>query len=624
MSKRITFPSPEDESLITGRASLKVMSKNANGIFSCRKFLAPILLFVLVASSSLLPSASAPSTVTIGVLFPPVSTFFQSASAAYIGNTATDIPYLSVGRLAINGSVIPGICTVPVPVPGTNNTQWIENLVSPNLKWSDGVALNSTDLAYSFGLYMTNGPYADTSTIDRWGADRGTFTNISILNSTAVRITTATPDPRFPLLTFLYVVYPFHYYKQFGFGNNVLQTTSVLAGPGDSAYVPASYTAGSYTMALDANPNSPSWRGAKPVFQTITLQFFTSDSSQVNSLAAHTLDAAVITPSDIPSLQSDSQIGITQIPSAYQLMIYLHSTGYPWNNTAFRQALMYLVNRTQIDNTLYGGNTPTGNSAILIPQAVATYWPGPSTPLYNYSLSTANSLLKQAGLMQNSQGKWMLPNGTALTVNIEAPNDDPNYVRASQFIQNSLQTAGINVNLSNPAYSTVRTDWTSNNFQFMIFPNNYAPSPFRWMRNPFNLQGWTNATFKSVFALSLSDANPASALAEVKQAELIMAQAAVINSIVILPQYIAYNKASYSNWQPALSEAPNWSVFWYPVTAENVLTAISYPGASLVSTTSTTTTSVSSSNLASYTGIIIVVIAIAAAVYFLRRRRPTT
>jgi ABC-type transport system substrate-binding protein len=612
-----------------------------------------ILLFVpaLAPVSNAVAATSSTSGPTVGILFPPVSTFFQSANEEYIGNTATDIPYLAVGRLSITGNVVPGICQVPTAVSGSNNTQWIENLISPNLKWSDGVPINSTDLAYSFGIYMTSGPYANTSNIDRWGADRTTFSNITILNSTAIQITTKTPDPRFPLLTFLYTIYPYHYYQQFGFGNNQLQTTPVLSGPGDSAYVPANYTAGSYTMSLKANPNSPSWNGTTPTFNTMTLQFFTSDSSQVNSLASNSIDAGLITPSDISSLTSNSQIGITQIPSDYQLMIYVKSTGYPWNETAFRQALMYLVNRTQVNDALYGGNTSTGNPAMLIPQAMSTYYPSSGVPLYNYSVSTAKTLLAQAGLTQNSQGKWMLPNGTALTVTVEAPNNDPNYVRASQFIQTSFQNAGITVNLDNPAYSTADTDWTSLNFQFLIFPNNYAPSPFRWMRNPFNIPGWTNSTFKSEFALALSDPNQSSAFNEVKQAEVIMAQAAVINSIVILPQYVAYNKALFSNWQPALSNAPSSSVFWDPVSAENVLTAIAPAGASSSTTTgtytgtssvtapssttsgtgvvTTTTTSktgssiTSNNNLYVYAGIAVVtILLLATAAAFMGKRRP--
>lgn len=598
-----------------------------NSIISKNKIATLAILTIIVLSSSLTltysdfanvtKAQSAPTSVTLAVLFPPPSTFFQSSTEEYIGNTATDIPYLAVDRLAINGSVVPGICTIPTAVPGTNDTQWIMNLISPNLKWSDGTPINASDLAYSFGIYMTTGPYANTSTIDRWGADRGEFSNIAILNSTAIKITTTAPDPRFPLLTFLYVVYPYHYYKQFGFGNNVLQTTPILSGPGDSAYVPVNYSAGSYTMTLDANPSSPSWHGAKPTFNTIVLQFYTSDSAQVNALAAGTADAGLITASDVASLQSVSSIGITQIPSDYQLMIYMRSTGYPWNVTAFRQALMYLVNRTQIDEALYNGTAPLGNPAVLIPQAVSTYWPGPSTPFYNYSPSTAAALLKQAGLTQNAQGKWMLPNGNPLTVTVEAPNNDPDYVRASQFVEATFQAAGITVNLENPAYSTADTDWTSNNFQFLLFPNNYAPSPFRWMRNPFNIPGWSNSTFKTVFAESLANPNSAAAMTQVKQAELIMAQAAVINSIVILPQYVAYNKALYTNWQPALSEAPSYSVFWYPVTAENVLTSV---------TSAVAVTSPSSSNTYLYIGlaIVIIIILIAVAVYALRRKpKPT-
>ena len=534
--------------------------------------------------------------------------------------------------MSINGSMLPGICKVPTPAPGvTNGTQWVVNLISPNLKWSDGVPINSTDLAYSFGMFLKTGPYANTSTIDRWGAVSGTVESVTIVNSTAINVKTFKTDAKFPILTFLYSVYPYHYYKQFGFGTNALQSTAVLAGPGDSAYVPVNYTPGSYTMTLQANPNSPSWNGKTPTITTLTIQFFTSDSAQTNALAAGTIDAATISPSDIAALQSVSNLKIAQVPSGFELQVYMRYWGYPWNVTAFRQALMYLIPSNEVKSSLYNNQTATGNPEMLLPQVAPTYY-APNAPLYNYSVSQAETLLAQAGLVKNSQGKWQFSNGTALTVTVEAPNNDPNYVRASQFVQTSLQAAGINVNLNNPAYATAHTDWTSLTFQLMLFPNNYAPVPFRWMRNPNNLNGWpkVNSTFSNTFNQALSNPNEAQSLTQIKQAELIMAQAAVINYVVILPEYVAYNDVAFSNWQPALGQSAYDDVFCNYIVCENVLTSVAAAGvATTSSTTSSATSSTSSTTAPSgtnytlyYAAAAVVVIVVVILAVALSRRKP--
>ncbi|MDG6956718.1 MAG: hypothetical protein JRM89_03595 [Nitrososphaerota archaeon] len=572
------------------------------------------------------------STLTVGMEYAPPSTFFQNPTAASFGNTAIDVPYLPVGHLSINGSVLPSICTVPVPVPGvTNDTQWIVNLISPNLKWSDGVPINSTDLAYSFGIFLPTGPYANTSNIDRWGAIRGSVQSVTIMNSTAVKLTTFKTDAKFPLLVFLYSIYPYHYYKQFGFGNNVLQSKSILAGPGDSSYVPVSYTPGSYSMTLQANPYSPSWHGKTPTISTLIIDFFTSDAAQTSALAAGTIDAGVITPSDIPALVNTPNLKVAQVPSDYQLQVYMRTKGYPWNTTSFRQALFYLLPSNTIKSSLYANQTATGNPQLLLPQVVPTYYSA-GGPLYNYSVSQANTLLTQAGLVQTS-GHWYYANGTQVTITVESPNNDPNYVRASQFIQTSLEADGFNVNLLNPAYATVHTNWTSLNFQLMVFPNNYAPVPFRWMRNPSNLNGWQNSTFTTDFNAALSNPNAAQSLTEIKAAELVMAQAAVLNYLVVLPQYVAYNTAAFSNWQPALTQSASNDVFCTYVVCENVLASVTPastgPTASTTQTTTTSapSTSTTSTSAPSYTyyyvaAIVVIIIAIAGVAIWARGRKP--
>jgi peptide/nickel transport system substrate-binding protein len=570
---------------------------------------------------------SGPDTLVLGVVNPPPTTFFQTATSNFIGNTLVDIPYYPINHLTFAGTLAPAIANIPQPIPGSNDTEWIVNLISPNLKWSDGVPLNASDLAFSYGLYLPTGPYANLSIVPRYGGIRGMIKSVQVVNSTAVEVTTYAPDPLFPYLTFLYSVYPLHYYKQFH-GYNVLTNTPILSGPCDSAFCPVNYTAGSDVMNLIANPYSPAWNGTTPKIKNMQIDFFTTESALVNALASGTIDGALITPSDISALSSVPGLHIQQVASDYQMMIYMDSTGYPWNITAFRQALFYLVNKTEIDAALYNNTAPIGNPVLLIPQNIKTYWPGPSTPLYNYSPSMAVTLLKAAGLTQNSAGNWVMPNGTIVTINLQTPNSDPNYVRAAELVAASMESVGLKVNVEALPYSTVDTNWATLNFEMMIFPNNYASTPFRWMLNPHNIPGWTNTTFEKLFKEAISDTNYTQAVQLIKQAELVMANAAVINSIVITPQYVAYNTQYFTGWEPAISVGQAQDLFVNPIFSQSVLASVmpisqsssasvSSSAISVSSPSSTTTTTTSTAIV----GIVVAIIVIVAIAILLMRRR---
>src|SRR5580698_2123100 len=110
-----------------------------------RKFqLVSCLILAILVSSTILASGvraqtTSSQTLVLGVVSPPPVTFATSSSDEFIGTTATQIPYLLLSPLALNGSAVPGVAHPPVLVPGSNGLEWDINLISPNLKWSDGV-----------------------------------------------------------------------------------------------------------------------------------------------------------------------------------------------------------------------------------------------------------------------------------------------------------------------------------------------------------------------------------------------------------------------------------------------------------------------------------------------------
>ena len=594
----------------------------------------PILFILLLLTSSigLMPSYEAAVPVTgggqtlnLGMVSKIPGTFYQSPGGGHlVSDTRTWIPYLPVNMLTISGILRPGMANVQTMVPGSNGAQWVVNLISANMKWSDGVPVDSGDLAYSFGIYLPTGLYANMSRIDFWGAASTLLKSVDVINSTAIMLTMKSPFPAWPVLSMLYAIYPYHYYKQFT-GDSALQKNSILGGPGSSAYVPANYTAGSTVMTLVINPYSPSWGGKTSSIQRVNAYMFTDENSMVNSLAAGTIDGAMITPSDIGALNSTSSLKIEQFPATYQMFTYVRSTGYPFDSAAFRQALMYLINKDEINSVLYGGKPLVGNPIALIPQGMDQFWPGPETPLYKYDPNMAATLLKAAGLVQNSQGKWTYANGTAVTVNVEAGNGDPNFVRAAQFIANSMEAAGLQATPKIVDQTTADSDWSVGRnpakFDVLVYWNSYAPTPYRWLRNFYNLPGWQNATFTTVFTAALADPNPTTSLQKLKQAELIVGQAAVINSVLLTPSYVAFNNQKFTNWDPAIQQQASYHFNYNPVFAENVLTSVQ-PVGPTATTGTTTGVAAPAVPVELIAGVIVLlIVAVAVGIVVNRRRR---
>jgi ABC-type transport system substrate-binding protein len=561
-----------------------------------KSVLAVFLTTLIILSSIPVLSQQAHSAPThalvLGYVAPSVPTFALSLLAGYGVGAGFDIriPYLPINHFT-QGGIGPVLAHVPYAVPGSNYTVWIYNLISPNLKWSDGVPLNSTDIYYTFDEYLPFGKYANT-TSDILNGIAPNIQALQIMNSTAVQVTLNGPIPLLPhIISPLYPIYPEHYYITFGVGKHQIDSTSILGGPGSSPYVPVNYTSGATTMTFVANPYSIYWTGKTPTVPKIVMQLFADEGSMVNALAAGSVDAAAINPPDIPALQGVSWLNITSIPGLTGPYYYVNANHtYPWNNIYFRKALQTLLPKQQINQILFGGNLLYGNPMLLQPGEVPDFWPGPNTPTYNYSTTQANAYLQQAGL-KLSGGKWLDPNGTAIVVPLETISSDPNYVRMGQFIQQAMQGVGLTVTIKQVDSNTIVNDWGAKDFFTLLQPWSNGPSVWRTMKNPYNTIGLTNSTFRTFVNNALHDTNLTRGKATLEKALYILADQATNNVIVWQPEIVAYNIRDYTGWQPGISQVAQLDAIENPVFAENVLTSITPVGAITSSTSSTSSTS---------------------------------
>jgi ABC-type transport system substrate-binding protein len=354
-------------------------------------------------------------------------------------------------------------------------------------------------------------------------------------------------------------------------------------------------------MKLKANPYSPWWSGKTITIPVITVQLFADEAALVNALAAGSVDAALVNPNDVSALANVQDLHIANTIGLWGPYFHINAgKGYPLNNTYFRQGLMYLLPKDQINTILYNGQGQLGNAMMINPSSVKAFWPGPNTPIYNFSIPDAVTSFQRAGLTRNGQGQWVTPDGKTVSLELSTESNDPNFIRMAQFIQSAMQLAGLTITIKTVDVNTQVSDWVTQNFETMIMPWSESTP---WLTPGFKVYypGLVNDTIPSTYKAAFTDTNLTRGLETLKKLDLMAAQLAMNNVILLYPQIVAYSTKTFTGWTPAISETANGNLILSPVFASNVLTSIQPLTASTTTVTSTSTSVTTSTSVATST-----------------------
>ncbi len=149
----------------------------------------------------------------------------------------------------------------------------------PNLEWSDGQPLNSSDVAFTFKLITEQSPLwyylfsaiqtANSSTVTGESLANG---SISTPSATQIVFHLSTPASTFLIYAGGQPIYPEHYYASQNLtANNPNLSTMVGSGP----FIPTSFTPGT---ELDMAPN-PHYFGGAPHLSGVIFKYFSDDTS---------------------------------------------------------------------------------------------------------------------------------------------------------------------------------------------------------------------------------------------------------------------------------------------------------------------------------------------------------
>jgi peptide/nickel transport system substrate-binding protein len=242
--------------------------------------------------------------------------------------------------------------------------------------------------------------------------------------------------------------------------NTYVNTHTMGSGP----YQVKSYTQGEVVTLVE---NSNYWASKLPASQSnimlstpkipVVILQYSSSASQIIQGVEQNLDALAgpltlpaLTPNYLPSLAAAPGVQVNALQSSPR---FLYLTGmmdnlqYPYNITAFRQAIVHAINYSEIQTSVGSGYTEPFVGPIG--PGFPYYNPG-NLPPYSFNTNLAIQNLKNSGL------KVTLPNGTTINPSGRSPpslsityvTSDPAETKIAQEMQTMFSNIGLSYTLN--------------------------------------------------------------------------------------------------------------------------------------------------------------------------------
>jgi peptide/nickel transport system substrate-binding protein len=563
-------------------------------------------------------------------------TFVTGTAAGYI----IDYEYLGGVEYLLNGTAAHYL--FKSVTTNSNFTVWKFNLKT-GAKWSDGSPITATDIITSEGPKFAFNPTYNFLGIAQIVKNEYAYNDsmaVFVLNKSDSQLDNgfsldgAGGTPFFPAKVI----------NQYGAAYPMLNVPD--AGP----FYVANFTAGSPTMTLLRNPYFHTLGLPEPKICEVDIQFVETTSLTAERVAAGSVDLAPIVATDAPALAAIPNVHILKETGEGAMTLEYNITKYPYNQTPFRQALVYGINQSQIIQEGFSGYGATAyNGQGMVQQLPGLRWYNPNQMTYSYDPAKAQSLLSSIGITKQSDGFLHYSNGTIASLTIWTDSDQTSDLISASVVQRNLQSLGFKVDLVTVTAGDIVADYSSNinhiRDQIILFSgfvtnfgNAYVDAlqawNVQWLPTQSNIH-WlyppsADDQYNSNLSAFLSTVDPNLEQKYLYNIQALNAQDLGTVTLSYPDAVIAYSTARWINW-PANSHWDEGGPLFMNITAWTSLAPVSLPVQTTTSTTSfttsgassTTTPTVASPDYTAYivAGVAVVMIIIAAAVLALRRRR---
>ncbi|GAA1976721.1 ABC transporter substrate-binding protein [Catenulispora subtropica] len=228
------------------------------------------------------------------------------------------------------------------------------------------------------------------------------------------------------------------------------------AGKPIAAFAPAKdISAGPFVLTrvgpgealLDRNPNFFAVSKVSP--KQVILRHYSGNQQIWGYMNNGELDSAPYTAMPTNILDQVLKAGYTRVdaPSYVSASIAFNEKQAPYDKTAVRQALAYVIDREAVTKVgePVGGMTTPYTTGLIHSQTDTFLSDDQKAALNAYKPDTAKAatLLQGAGFTKDGSGQWHLPDGTQWTITLQTVNGFSDWISASTIVANELTAFGI-------------------------------------------------------------------------------------------------------------------------------------------------------------------------------------
>lgn len=236
---------------------------------------------------------------------------------------------------------------------------------------------------------------------------------------------------------------------------------------------------------------NPDFYAAKNVHvQQVQMRNYTGNQQIWNYMESGQLDFGPYTAMPTNILQQILRTKGNQevvTPSVVAASLAFNQNIYPYNLTAVRQALAYVINRQQVRTVAepVSGTAATWPDGLI--DAATRQWLNSSQQAslnpYAYNPTKATQLLDAAGFKKVG-GHWMMPNGKPWTMTIYTVNGFSDWIAASKVIATELTNFGIPTSPDIvSSYAEEISNQQAGDYAVSFYLDSEGPTP----QNAFNL-----------------------------------------------------------------------------------------------------------------------------------------
>jgi peptide/nickel transport system substrate-binding protein len=308
--------------------------------------------------------------------------------------------------------------------------------LNDNVKFHDGVPLTSDDVVFTFNYNLT-GP----------GASAGVAQGVTYID------TVTAPDPKTVVIqlktvrpsflqdiagTFGFAIMPKHIWSSVT-DPAKFQGPTALIGSGPYKLENFDLTTNSFNFVA----NDDFYLGPAKVkqFQVVPV------ADALLALDRGEVDAASGGNGLIPKVQYDAlakKYTVLTAPGEYNLALFFNQAkGFPYNEKAFRQGVVYGIDRKDMLQRLVDGRGVTGPAGALGP---GNEFLNKSLPTYDYDKAKAGALFDQIGLKdRNNDGLRDKPDGSSFKIPLSVSSSDS---QEAQLTKEYLRAVGLDVDIN--------------------------------------------------------------------------------------------------------------------------------------------------------------------------------